>query len=73
MRIRLNGSLAHFRPDMHPTHGPQVWPWWRLVSFGFVRLELVAKPSIGWRLWVYTRWGAGFGDLVLDRRNLRAA
>ena len=53
MRIRLNGSLAHFRPDLHPAHGPQVWPWWRLVSFGLVRLE-VAKPSMGWRLWVYT-------------------
>lgn len=72
MRIRLNVSRAHFRPDMHPTHGPQVWPWWRLVSFGLVHLE-VAKPSMGWRLWVYTRWGAGYGDLVLDRRKLAAS
>lgn len=72
MRIRLSGSLAHFRPDLHPAHGPQVWPWWRLVSFGLVRLE-VAKPSMGWRPWVYTRWGAGYGDLVLDRRKLAAA
>ena len=69
MRIKFSKSFAHFRSDLHPTHGPQVWPWWRLVSFSVVRLE-IHLPSTGYRLWVYTRWGACFFDVYFDRRNL---
>lgn len=72
MRIRLNGSIEHFRPHLRPMHGPQTWPCWRLMSFSLVRLEM-AEPSSGWRLWVYTRWGAWYGDMVLDRRGRGAA
>jgi len=70
MRIRVSFSFAHFNRESRPTgHGPQTWPWWRMVSLGPVRLD-VYPPSTGYRLWVYTRWGACYGDLVFDRRNL---
>lgn len=48
-------------------HSPQSWPWWRWVSFNWVRLE-ICKPNVGWRLWVYTRWGALYWDITFDRR-----
>ena len=49
-----------------PVSGPQVWPWWLLISFRICRLD-VAKPSSGYRLWVYTRWRAPYFDIVFDR------
>lgn len=72
MRIRVNGSAAHWRDDLRVKHGPQTWPWWRLASFSVVRLE-VYPPTTGYRLWVYTRWGALHGDVVFDRRKQAAA
>ena len=39
-------------PPYRPTHGPQTWLWWRLVSFSFL------APNWGYRLWIYSRWGA---------------
>lgn len=54
----------HYRNT--PTHGPQVWPWWRWVSVRVVRWEYYrtftfqdyvgTKPA--WNIWVYTRYGA---------------
>jgi hypothetical protein len=39
-------------------HGPfcngPPYPWWRWMSLTLVR----TTPGIGWRLWIYTRWGA---------------
>lgn len=55
-------------PLKAPRHGPQTWPWWRLVSFSFIRLYDVCKPSTGYRFWIYTRWRAFDFDLVFDRR-----
>lgn len=49
-------------------HSPQVWPWWRLMSFRVVRLEICA-PSFGYRAWFYTRWGACYFDAIFDRRQ----
>ena len=46
----------------HPIHGPQTWPWWRLVHLFVVRLPAPRLRRAGWRLWVYTRWGAVFFD-----------
>ncbi|WP_290439381.1 hypothetical protein [Xanthomonas axonopodis] len=37
-----------------------------------LRLEL-CRPTTGYRLWVYTRWGAMYGDVVFDRRKQAAA
>lgn len=68
MRIKFSKSFAHFQPKLHLAHGPQTWPWWRLASFGPVRLSSVVLPSTGYRLWVYTRWGACHFDVFLDRR-----
>lgn len=49
-------------------HGPQSWAWWKFVSFAYIPLR-TATPSTGHRLWVYTRWGAWFHDVILDRRS----
>jgi hypothetical protein len=52
----------------HPSHGPQVWPWWKLISWKFVR-KAVQPPSTGYGLWVYTRWGAVTPiEIYFDRR-----
>jgi len=67
MRIHLMQSFAHLRPELRPLHGPQIWPWWKLMSFGPCRLDCHA-PTSGYRLWVYTRWGAWFADIYFDRR-----
>lgn len=67
MRIKLFGSFAHFAKALHPLHGPQTWPWWRLIAFGAANLH-PALPSTGYRLWIYTRWGACHFDVFLDRR-----
>lgn len=69
MKIMFEHSTAHWNDeDMRPSHGPQHWPWWRLASFSLVRLGSVARPSIGRRLWVYTRWGAVYVGVYIDRR-----
>jgi hypothetical protein len=67
-RIVFDYSFAHLRPHLRPTHGPQVWPWWRLVSIALVNLR-VKTPSVARRLWVYTRFGGFFFDVVIDRRK----
>jgi hypothetical protein len=51
-------------------HGPQTWPWWRLISWTLCDLE-GHEPSTRRRLWFYTRWGCWFFDLFIDRRELR--
>lgn len=67
MKIKFEHSVAHFAKDLKPSHGPQKWPWWRLFSISVVRLA-VHQPSTGYRLWFYTRWGAGHIGIYLDRR-----
>ena len=49
-------------------HGPKTWPWWRLVWFRFLRLDIY-PPSTGYRLWIYTRWAGAHYDLFFDRRK----
>lgn len=75
MKVRWEGSLSHFGRWRHsmwkttiPSHGPQVWPWWLLFSWRFSHID-VHPPSTGYRLWVYTRWGAVFVGVVFDRRK----
>ncbi|MEG8824735.1 hypothetical protein U4T63_22855 [Klebsiella pneumoniae] len=68
MKIKFEHSVAHFANDLKPTHGPQKWPWWRLVSFSLVPIS-VYSPSYGLRLWMYTRWGADYLDIYFDRRQ----
>ena len=67
MKIKFEGSKAHFSHDMKPSHGPQQWPWWRLLSFGLVRQD-IQRPSTGRRLWIYTRWGAFYVGIIIDMR-----
>jgi hypothetical protein len=45
-------------------HGPQTWPWWRLLSVSLVRLRL---PDSGYRVWLYTRWDAVLVSVYLGR------
>ncbi len=48
----------------HPYHGPQVWPWWRLIVVHLAKSDYTQPPRedsdyLGGRnLWFYTRWGA---------------
>ncbi|KAF1008984.1 MAG: hypothetical protein GAK28_00616 [Luteibacter sp.] len=71
-RVRFFASFAHFRSDLRPLHGPQTWPWWRQLACKALRLQVWA-PSTGYRLWVYTRWGACFFDVFIDRRKAASA
>lgn len=41
-----------------PSHGPQVWPWWKLLSFNVVELRCYDQSHLGRRVWIYTRWDA---------------
>lgn len=74
MRICLDRSF-HFNksnPCYMPAHGPQDWqerPFWKFISFLVCKLS-VHPPSIGKRLWIYTRWGSAHFDIVFDRRTL---
>lgn len=68
MRIKINFSSAHLAPYLWPVHGPQDWPWWRLLSFRLTRLDQVQRPSTGHRLWLYSRWGALYWEVFFDRR-----
>lgn len=47
----------------NPTHGPQVWPWYKLFSVRIVRCShdpywLYWITPIAYNVWFYTRWGA---------------
>lgn len=67
--INLNASFSHFmNAGLMPRHGPSYWPWWRLCAFKVAKLG-VEPPTQARRLWIYTRWGAPFFDVVFDRRN----
>lgn len=68
MKVKFEHSVAHFAKDMRPSHGPQNWPWWRWISFTLIPIDVV-RPSYGLRLWFYTRWGAGYVGIYLDRRT----
>ena len=70
MKIRLSSSMDHFSREERDLmkHGPQTWPWWRLMAIKLYKLK-IRKPSSAWRLWIYTRWGASFGDLFLIRSS----
>ena len=73
-RIRLHKAwlVLSYTSPLRCYHGPQVWPWWRLFSLSWVRLE-VHCPSTGYRLWVYSRWGSPSFDFYVDRRERLAA
>ncbi len=47
----------------HPSHGPQVWPWWKLLTLSVVRCShdpfwFFWITPISFNVWLYTRWGA---------------
>lgn len=67
MKIKFEHSVSHFAKDLRPAHGPQKWPWWSWASFSLVPIA-VYSPSYGLRLWMYTRWGAGYVGIYFDRR-----
>jgi len=66
-RIKLGGSLAHFKEGMKPEHGPQSWPWWRVLSFQLCKIDAVSKPHSAYRLWFYTKFGAGYVEAFFIR------
>lgn len=67
-KLKFRFSNAHYNDeDLRPSHGPQTWPWWRLLSIKVVRLD-ICLPSTGYRAWIYTKRGAVYFDLFIDRR-----
>lgn len=47
----------------HPTHGPQIWPWWKLATLNVCRCthdpdRLFWNIPLSYNIWLYTRWGA---------------
>lgn len=72
VEIGLN-LRSHWEPPHGSTSGvkhkqcPKQWAWWRLLKLYPCNLD-VAAPSSGHRLWVYTRWGAIYLDVYIDRR-----
>lgn len=67
MKVKVYGSTWHWRRPLC-AHSPQTWPWWRLFWLRFCRLA-VHPPNTGYRVWLYTRWGALFADVAFDRRT----
>ena len=66
--INFTFNSTHLKRSLWPSHGPQTWPWWKLFSPKFFKLD-VTLPSTGYRLWVYSRWGAIHFDAYIDRRS----
>lgn len=55
--MSLMGPLHIDSHRYHPSHGPQVWPWWRLITVRIVRTR-GGRIQKAWNIWTYTRWGA---------------
>jgi hypothetical protein len=56
----------------HTFHGPQVWPWWKILSVNVVRCThdpvwAFWITPISYNIWIYSRWGA----LCLNLRERR--
>lgn len=45
-------------------HGPHKWPFWRWFSLRWSRVVYINNPDRAFRLWLYTRKGSGFIELV---------
>lgn len=64
-------STAHMGEGPMKYHGPQTWPWWRLVAPRMMQIRGSYGPMPeARRLWLYTRWGAYYCDFMLDRRGV---
>lgn len=52
----------------NPSHGPQSWPWWRLLSVTVVPMNGQCcdpgKKRVGYRVWCYSRWVDSHLDLL---------
>lgn len=64
----LAGRLRYKGVQHKEAPRPHEWQWWRLFKLYGCNLDC-KKPSDGWRLWVYTRWGSLHFDLYIDRRK----
>ena len=66
--VGSNGKVI----QCHRTITQEEWqrePWYgRLVILSFLKLDSTCG-HIGWRLWVYTRWGTCYFDFVVDQRT----
>lgn len=69
LALNFRLDLGQFLMGRNMYHGPKTWPWWRLVAVRFYRAQ-VNLPSTGWRIWLYTRWGACYLDVICDRRGI---
>lgn len=74
MTIPLNNwidiHLESHRYTTH-THGPKVWPCWRLVVVHLARWNGTGESTHkGYNVWIYTRWGAWCHGISWPKVNL---
>lgn len=78
LALNIQFNSLHMWNGPMKYHGPQTWPWWRFVAPRMVKLfedrDLHSdgnpwSTASGRRIWFYTRWGAYYIDVVLDRRG----
>jgi len=59
----------------NPTHGPQTWPWWHLITIRAHwmdgRCSDPGKRKVGVRFWFYTRWVDQHIDVLVPTHDLR--
>lgn len=66
--LHLDPNVTHIRPR----HGPQTWPFRRLLVIRAFRTnpDLPRNPAVdSWNVWAYTRWGAWCWLFSIDRRT----
>jgi hypothetical protein len=49
------------------SHGPKVWPWWKLFSVSIVKAAVKA-PTTAYNVWMYSRWITYTLSVFFDRR-----
>lgn len=67
--LSLDVDTWHYRATLH---GPQTWPWWRLLVVRAPRCNRDLPPNphaASWNIWFYTRWGAWCWSFAIDRRT----
>ena len=56
----------------HDTLTEEAWdnePWYRCLAIIRVFELTPQRPTTGYRMWIYTRWGSCHFDLYFDRRS----
>ncbi len=67
--LRSDGAPRYKGVQHDEAPRPHEWQWWRLFALNPCVLHRKhGHDWLGWRLWVYTRWGSLHADFHVDRR-----